>query len=706
MKAFDPRFRQNPLPFFLLFFAVNVLVAYTVLPTALKVLLAALALGLPFAQAWRAPPAAADETPAYGREIFVSPGLWFGAPVLVLAAFLRFYRLEGLFRWPTLDEGWNGILALDLSRHWTWRFFYTFGQAPPLPVWCSALLFKIGAPPFLCLWLPSACVSLLTAGAGYGAARSFFPRSFALICGGLLAFSYWPLFLGRFCHQGVWLPLWVCLCLWALGTALRAFRSGPGKGPSLALGLCLGLGSFTFTPWPLVVLFFSVLFLTRIRKIRPDQWKVSAAFWMFGLLASLAPFLLAAAKEGYGRHILSLSPWGGWFHWKEGALNVLRYCTVLFWGPFEASPAYTPAEGGFLNPLLGAAFGLGALELLRFRKRPLEAWALLAFPVFLLPGWLSLNLEGFRIVQVLPLLLFITAVGVQTLLASLPGGRRLFYLCFLLLLTAAWDFSMLCLPYLNPESNPRDFGRPLKSLERYRAYRELDSLQKREGPGWVLADFAPGSLNDPTLSLMTLPFNAAMNPSLEGSPIRWAALFVSADYVPFLERDFPESRWDPVGRGLSLENGGDALGLFKPTPRNLPRLMRWIRAYRYFQAADLRRFVTGTDETLPAIAVLDRGYPEVRGDPFLESCFWDKRAAYEYARLDFAEHLRCARMALERGYPAAHLYFNLGLLYLKEGLNGEAEKAFEGALRAPADQTAAAWILSRFPPPSPSPSSR
>ena len=698
MKTFSLLPRPNPWPLFLLFFTANCLAAYAPLSPGSRALLVLLVLALPFLRACRAlPPAGPVEKPPYMLETLPAPGMGWALAVAALAVFLRFYRLGDLFRWPTLDEGWNGILALDLSRHWTWRFFYTFGQAPPLPIWCSALLFKTGMSPFLCLWLPSACVSLLTAGIGYLASRRFFSKSFSLIIGGLLACGYWPLFLGRFCHQGVWVPLWVCLSLWFLGECLRASASPWRKGLPLGLGACLGLGSFTFTPWIPVALFLALLFLIQLRKIHPADWKGPAALFLLGLLAALFPFLQAAVREGYGRHILSLSPWGGWFHARQAALNVLHYFTVLFWGPFEPSPAYTPAEGGFLDPLLGAAFALGVLELLRFRGRSLPRWTLLAFPLFLLPGWLSLNLEGFRIVQLLPLLIFTCAVGIQTLLDALPAGRRFFYLGFLLILTAAWDFSMLCLPYVNPESHPADFGRPLKSMERYRAYGDLDALRKKEGPGWILADLDTGSLNDPTLSLMTLPFNAALSPSLEPGKTGWVALFVSADYMPFLEKAFPESRWDWVGKGLPLENGGEALGLFHPTAKNQARLERWIRAARVFQEADLRRFLVGNEDTESAVGILDRGYAEVRGDPFLESCFWDKRAAYEYVRLDFAEHLRSARAALERGYPAAHLYFNLGLLYLKEGREEEARRAFEEAARAPDNRTAAAWILSRLP---------
>jgi 4-amino-4-deoxy-L-arabinose transferase-like glycosyltransferase len=281
-----------------------------------------------------------------------------------LAFFLRFYKLTTLFCWPTLDEGWNGILALALSKDWNWRFFYTFGDAPPLPVWFAALLFKADASPAFALWFPAAVVSCLTVIVGYFAARRFFSRSFAIVCGGLLAFSYWPLFIGRFCHQGVWLPLWVCCFFYLWGRFQGSKQDKARRAWAAASGAALGLGSFTFTPWLGVagLLFLWVFWALRLRskKTRPE-------FLIFtgGFALSLLPFVLAVLREGYGHHIVSLSPWGGWFKEFQLFTNLFKYFAAMVWGAFEKDPAYVPVWGGFLNPLLGAFVFLGLGEMVR-----------------------------------------------------------------------------------------------------------------------------------------------------------------------------------------------------------------------------------------------------------------------------------------------------------------------------------------------------
>jgi hypothetical protein len=538
-------------------------------------------------------------------------------------------------------------------------------------------------------------VSLLTVIVGFFTARQFFSRSFSLLCGGLLAFSYWPLFIGRFCHQGIWLPFWVCLVLFCWGGFQNARDRGTKRNWALGLGLGAGFGSFTFTPWIGVagIFFLSLLWAMAIRskKDRPFFF-----YFLISFAVSLVPFLLAVAREGYGHHITSLSPWGGWFKSFELLTNFFKYFAVLLWGAFEKDPAYTPVWGGFLNPLLGAFFLWGLVEMFRSRSSNLIRWVGAAFLLFLLPGALSPNLETFRVAQVLPLLLFVTALGFHSFLGILPGKKQLTTLVLLLAGTAAFDFNMLAAPYRDPDAQPRNFGRPLKSLERYRAYRILEAHQQERGPGFIFTHFDANSYNDPTLSVMSHPFNAA-NPNLttpKGSHTTasapWLAVFVNAHYEPFLRERFPGSRKNRDSQGpISIFSTGteNMLGILSSDGSNEMTFGKWIGSHYWFQQADQARYSQNYGRMDNVIQTLEKAFPIVRKDPFLESVYWDKMAAYAYEDLDYERQLNAHRMAVLRGYPTADLYYKLGQLYLIKGLHVEARIALRRATQAPMDRT-------------------
>jgi len=655
------------------FFFSNWLIAYSALPLGFKLTLGLFGILLPLYVAVRT-----STFPRSGEK--QDPDLKLGLPLWLLlggiglALFLRFHKLTTLFCWPTLDEGWNGILALELSKDWNWRFFYTFGDAPPLPVWCGALLFKAGASPALALWLPSAIVSCLTVVAGYFAARQFFSRSFALVCGGLLAFGHWPLFIGRFCHQGIWLPLWVCLflCLWGKFRDAKKDR----KVWALVSGIALGLGSFTFTPWLGVA---GLLFLWAFWTLWLRSKKRGPEFLVFtgGFGLALLPFLLAVLREGYGHHIRSLSPWGGTFHEFQLLQNFFKYFAVLIWGAYEKDPAYTPVWGGFLNPLLGAFFFLGIGEMVRRWRSGLVQWVATAFLLFLLPGAFSPNLETFRIAQVMPLLLVVTAFGIHPFVASFSNARRVWALVGVLTLTGIFDFGQLAKPYQEPEEHPQDFGRPLKSLEKFQTYRAF-----LKDKGLLLSHFEPNAMNDPTLSVMTEGI-----PVLSGDPAR---TLVSMDphYAPFLKARFPKMGWVSLPEGI----GTHGLALLMDDANRAVSLT-WNLAHEAFLKADLARFAQNSGPLVGPVSILARAYPRIQGDPFLESVYWDKMAAYAYEDGNYEVQLKCYQNAVTRGYPTADLYFKLGQMYLVGKRMKEAKEAFLKATKAPMDRTQAAQVL-------------
>lgn len=679
----DKRKGFRPLRFGLLLILLllsNSVLSYAAVPPAVKFWVFLLGVLLPvYGLAAERTGGRKGKAPFYRVEFLPDLPGWPWGLLLAAGFLLRFWRITRLFAWPMGDEGLSGDAALALSRHWNWDFFYSVGQAPPLLDWVCGLFFKFSRDPFLNLWVPSALFSCATLVLGLIAARRYFSKSLAFLVTGLLAFSYWPLYLGRFCLQAVLVPSVELLSLWMLGRFLEA-TEGPRKvRAAWALGIVTGLNVFTFTTWPLmVVLVGMAVYLHSFGGRR----KESGIFFRFsaGLFLALIPFLVAAFRQGYGQHIRDVAVWSR----PLDAANLLQvaggYLAVLGWGVAPGQGFYVPARGGFLNPLLTSFFFLGLARAWRHASLPRVQWVLFAGFLFLVPGFLSLNVEGFRVVQILPLLLLLSAWGLEPLL---PASRKAAVLVVagLFLLTAVFDFARMAQPYRNIAGNPGLFLSTGKTLSRYRAYQVLKDLKTQGGPGWILSEWDLPA--DHTLAVMTSGFNATLDPGPAGGSPRWLAVMADAHYRPFLQKRFPHAQWWELDS--DLPRGGDRmLGVIPVEKSDASTLERWARADRAF-----RDINWGTDHLYDkdCLETVDRrireDYPLVQGDRFLESAFWEKVAQfYYYYGHHYAEHLRASQLAVERGYPAAQLYGKLSELYRIGGREGPAARALGLARRS------------------------
>ena len=613
----------------------------------------------------------------FGRQEFLNP-VTAGMISLGLGAVIvsRLWRIDSLFDWPLGDEGLNGTAAVELSRHWDWKFFYTSGQAPPLPVWSTACLLKLGCPALLSLWLPAGIVSILTVGAGYFATRQFFSRSFALIAGGLLAFSFWPLWIGRFCHQGIWLPLWTCVSLFLLGKFLG---QKPEKGrirQTVYLGLVTGLGSFTFTPWPSVALLVGIVVLDATLRGPRKDWKALGSF-SGGVLTALGPFLWAVLHEGYGSHLREVSAWGQ-FHWASQMEILLGYGSVLGWGIYRHNGFYVPDSGGFLNPVLTALFCLGLVQVIRHRSSPFIRWVLTAGLLLFLPGLLSSGVEGFRVAQALPWVMLVTAWGFQSLLETVPLRRRFLAAAAIFLFSFCFDWGRLILPTLDVSVNPQRFLETKRSLARYRAYLAVKEMNSRKGPGLILAEWDLPA--DRTLDFASTNFNAADNPSLNPAQAQWLALVTDAHYRPFLTKRFPQAKWQSLDSDYAPEGNRD-LALIPASVETKEVFSRWTAADKAFRDLNWGIDHVHDRDCLEKVNEFIReDFPLVQGDPYLESCFWEKTGQfYYYIQNHFPEHLRASELAVKKGYPAAHLYAKWAELLL---LSGNKEAAQQTMVKA------------------------
>ena len=696
-KTVPESFVRFKTAYFLVFVLSNAVLAYSSLGLLAKLWVGLSGIALPLGVALATAPAPSPrEVPPQRGDPFAPPA-W--AWVLLGAAVLssRLWNLTGSWAWPTGDEGLTAVAGIGLSEKWNWHFFYTTGQAPPLLFWLCGLLFKVSDDTSFNLWFSPALFSVLTVVMGTLAARQFFSAWFSFLLGCLMALGFWPVFIGQHGLPGATLPLWECSCFYLLGKFLKA-PEGTRKKWSLALGFCVGLGSLTYTSWPVVAILIGGAVVGEGIARSPKNFVPFLCF-LAAFLLTLSPFWKAALTEGYGGYLGSLLTWNYWLRWPHELGTLVDYAAVYFWGDWTGGALVRPVWGGLLNPLLGALFFLGVVELFRWRKLKWVRWAAFGLLFFQLPGLVTLNVNTMRVVQAMPLLLLVAAVGLQFLLEGLPPAKKIFQLSLLLAVSGGLDAWHLELPHRNVKMDPGFLGRVGGSPGLFRSYVFLKDLAVQEGPGFIFTEFYPS--RDESLAAMTYPFNAAWNPGLASGEARWAAVLTQEGYLPFLARRFPASKWWTAGDGRLAAGWG--ILLIPVNPETSPSLGRWVKARPVFRKLTDAVALMG-DTSLGEVLDkrLARDMPLLEGDPFLESCFWERMGeVYYHFGNRYRDHLEAVHLAIEKGYPAGHLYHQLAGLLEVAGRTKEAEAAVQKAKESenfhPLEKGTEAWNPSSKP---------
>jgi hypothetical protein len=624
------------------------------------------------------------------EEVLPSVSSWLWLVLGLAACFLRFYRLTTLSTWPLSDEGVHAALALDLFKTGKFHFFYTVAQFPPFFIWFLAAFFKVFPPSLFALWFFPALLSCATVGFAFLAARRFtsLPPSFTVIFTLLTAFSFWPLYTGRFCHPAALMLMWEYMALWRLA----CFVESPEKQRLLRaflLGVTVGGGFYTFTSWASVALVLSFpVVLSALRKKNGSAWVLPLYF--SSLFICLLPLVHGAFQEGFGAYLdrVFLAS-GPPISIPERLQMALDYVLAPFRG-LSSVFFYGPVWGGFLNPILGSLFLLGLCRAFRRRQNG-DVWLLVSLPILWLPGILTQGQEMFRIVQLCPFLLAGAAWGFLSLRPLLPKVRGVGMGCALLLLSMFLDGYHLFVAYpdLTTLSGDKKEWRPVEFAQ---AYQMLERQNSTQGPLLIFDNF----LMKPTLafSVAVEGLNAGEKGDPFAAPPRFAALLANANDQPFLEKRFPQARWQWLPSLAASRDSGLLLGLIPVDSTNLETMKRWFGADRALQAERDRSLYEKIDEDPSGSAQrLGASYGLFKGNPFLESVFWEKTALDDASARQLPKTVEDLRMALKRGYPSANLYYSLGMFLGFEGDKRAAALAFQQALGAPSNRTPAALRL-------------
>src|SRR5579872_6433426 len=196
----------------------------------------------------------------FKEESLPTAAPWIWVVILALAVFLRFYRLTSL-SWPYADEGLFGYFATLQGEKWDWRVFHDFRTTPLVYSWGLSLFYRFLGHSLSTLWLYPALWSLGCVPLAWMAARLAYPRSLAFLIFCWMSLSFWPLYMGRFSTQCVFLVFWECLTFFALAKYLTQQKSPSASKNIWILAFLTGTGFYTYLAWPLVALMVGLTLL-------------------------------------------------------------------------------------------------------------------------------------------------------------------------------------------------------------------------------------------------------------------------------------------------------------------------------------------------------------------------------------------------------------------------------------------------------------
>jgi hypothetical protein len=619
-------------------------------------------------------------------------------PILLMGLFFRFFHLTTLLGWPRVDDGIHGFVAWKLLQNWNWNLFHLAPQIPAGYIWGLSLFFKGFGVSMETLFLFPAILSFLIVIAGYGASRHFFSKSFSVLIAIILSSNFWISYWGRFSQTGIVGVFYEIVTLGVLGIYFKF----PSPVARIKIAFFLGLlsaGGFYLTNNWVVSAFFITLTLG-IASFGKNKERLP--FYSYAITSALAwfPWLVAVYQEQWGSYLFQLwhSPSTGGF---DRITSVLSYETGLLWG--SLGPAeYGPEWGGFLNPVLGGGFLLGLLVLWKKRREPLALWILSGTSICLLSASFAKQfIEFVRVSNVVPFVLLISSIGLLSLTRFVKVNWRPFLLIILLSISAGLDARHLFIACPQAWALPSQRWTPnIKSVEFWKAYGILKQTKIQKGPGLIFENFID-NFSDQTLMLATFPFNNAVHPP--SSPATWGAVLANIHYQPFLKERLSQSQWIWLSEGLDRLDGGWVLGLFPLDGQNTQMLNRWQKTDLLFSDVDYAYIERPTGTSYEkVIHDLETVYPSIQGDRFLECCFWEKiyylhlqdsMFGTHEMRQNFLLSFQAIQNAIQKGYPAAHLYNELGGCFMVGQKYPEAEKAFRAAIHSPINKTSAAENL-------------
>lgn len=596
---------------------------------------------------------------------------------LALVVFAHVFRPETLPSWPLADDGRLAFFSLDLAHHWNWSLLWGETQGLPLAFWFYGIIFKMVPFNAMTFRMVPSLLSLVGMAAGYMAVRRRFSPTFAFCFVWFLGFGFWTLSFSRM--LACWTP-YLILELWALSAMWRLIHPGGGKGRVVVAVELAAASGLAYDTALIGKALLAVAVLTLLAHFLFREKKGMGYFALFLAVASalIAPVALAEMRTGGMNYLLSQ---------RAPSLN-FTYPVALFWDGFNSAP-YGPAWGGCFNPIVAGLALLGFLGLWEKGRRLEALWVLSAGLLFLMPGLLSIGTEMFRVLNLLPLVVGLAALGLQRLFNETSPRWKWTVLLALLVFSAGMDFYHYLGPYQQIPA-VRKIWRNQAYAGMYGRLRALHDQGVRLG----LLDFTVNDYDDHTFDVLTRSLNGWNGPDGDRAATDQIAMVADVHYRPFLEKRFPRGQWSSFPESFTPGEPGWTLGVVPAAEMTPAEREKWAAAAGTFsRVRSLHMYWQRYQPLDPILRVLFSRRGLFEGDPFLESVFWEEAALFFNIQRNLPAALACYQRAARKGYPAAQLYNDLGTLEALKGSIGEARVDFKKALAAPLNRTTAAANL-------------
>ena len=341
-----------------------------------------------------------------------------------MAAALRLWMLASVPPGLYHDEAFNGLDALSVLNGNRPIYFTANNGREPFFVYSTALsIALLGRSPGA-IRMAAALLGALTVPAVYLMAREMGGQRMGLLSALLTATTVWPLALSRIGFRAISMPLAIALSLWLLW---RGQRKGQ-QWQFILAGLCFGAASYTYLAARfsfIALLGFWIIY----RFFGLDSYYSNGRARTIRRTDALL-FLLAAVLVLFPLLIYWIGHWDV-FVGRAGQVSILNSSINKgdFWGTLiqhigralgmffirgDFIPRHNVPLRPVFCPLMGAAFCLGLIRLIRERRRADRALTLIWLAVMLLPTIIAEDAPHFlRAVGLQPLVFLVPALGLE-----------------------------------------------------------------------------------------------------------------------------------------------------------------------------------------------------------------------------------------------------------------------------------------------------
>jgi tetratricopeptide (TPR) repeat protein len=439
------------------------------------------------------------------------------------------------------------------------------------------------------------------------------------------------------------------------------------------LAVLTGAGFYLEIYWPAVAatVVISVLIFAIIKK---GIWLKYATLLIL-LVAIIALPMAEARLKPPG-----ILPIANNFHLSSIPRSFVIYFSGIFWHGFNSVP-YGPNWGGFLNPVAASLFFLGFISL--FSKTSfhfLKYYILFSLILFLLPGALSSSIDLLRINALLPIIVLLEIMGMESLLSS--RFRKILFPQIVIFMFLSLSVLLDTYHFLGPYSdiNKIPLNRQWRNLSYENAYHILKNESNLMGSLYLFSEFNM-DYDNKTLNVACYPFDALQNQKLDRSKTAFAALLVKMDYAPNLLSAFPGTQINVLPTGATNDDVLQ-MGLFLIPIQQISEktIQDLAKADEICREINLQIKNKNPNKRWDIFVDKFKENKNIfKTDAFLRTIFWEKVAFFYYLSSDFRKASEAYEMSMRQGLEVGHLYQNYGLCLKLIGENQKAEKAFKKA---------------------------